>query len=310
MANVGQFLRQIMLEMGDYPAPGEVVHSWMQSRYASVLERAPWAFLQKEDTINTVAEITAGTVTLTLGSATVTESTSNANGWTSAVEGRYFRASGDTEFYQISTFGDANPDTLTLERVYEGSNTTLAGYKIFQRFYSLASDVRDVLSMTILNPVAPLERVSLAELNRAMMNRPESRETPLYWAPAGRDSSNIYRVEMYPIPTRARGVLYHYIQTTPSLSDADTDILPQVDVRLLRSGVLADYWAWRGATVDNEGALVMKGMFEAEFEKRMQEMVIRESPSLYQGKMRLPSRFTRHRLSSKWERRREIVDSE
>ena len=308
---VGTFLRSMALETGDVIPPAELALDWLQSRYATVLERAPWQFLQKEATFQTVAEITAGTVTLTLGSATVTETTSNANGWSSAVEGRYFRASGDTEFYLIDTFGNANPDTLTLNRVYEGASATLKGYALNQRLYALATDVREIITMSCLNPTVPIERVSLAELDRALSNRPERREAPLYWAPAGRDSSNVYRVELYPIPDKARGVLYHYIQTTPSLNDADATIIDNVDVRLLRSGFLSDYWGWRMSRQDTpQGLMVMKQVYEAEFEKRLQEMVIREAPNLYQGTLHLAPRLTRNRMMSKWDKRREIVDSQ
>jgi hypothetical protein len=142
MATAGTFLEMVVREAGDVPPDGLLSAKWLQHRYASVLERAPYSFLLTEATFNTVAAITAGTVTVTLGSTTVTETTSNANGWSSAVEGRQFRRDGDNQFYPISTFTNANPDTLTLARVYEGSSGTTIGYTVFQRFYSLASDVR------------------------------------------------------------------------------------------------------------------------------------------------------------------------
>ena len=110
MAIVGDILQSLMREAGDNPPDPILSLDWLQQRYESVLTRAPWPFLIKEATFQTIAEITAGTVTVTLGSATVTETTSNANGWSSSVENRYFRATGDSEFYLINTFGDANPD--------------------------------------------------------------------------------------------------------------------------------------------------------------------------------------------------------
>ena len=158
---VGDFLQSMVFECGDNPPNPILALDWMAQRYESVLTRAPWPFLIKEATFQTIAEITAGTVTVTNGSATVTETTSNANGWSSSVEDRFFRRDGGSEFYKISTFGNANPDTLTLNRVYEGATGTVIGYTIFQRFYSLASDVREVMSIARIETPGLLTEVSL-----------------------------------------------------------------------------------------------------------------------------------------------------
>ena len=55
MATVGSFLQLLMRECGDHVADPLLALSWLQERYASVLERAPWPFLLKEATFNTVA---------------------------------------------------------------------------------------------------------------------------------------------------------------------------------------------------------------------------------------------------------------
>ena len=86
MPTVGPYLQSLQREVYDRPPDPILAMDWLQARYASVLERAAWPFLIKEAVFSTVAEVTAGTVTVTLGSATVTETTSNANGWSSALE--------------------------------------------------------------------------------------------------------------------------------------------------------------------------------------------------------------------------------
>ena len=294
MANAQDFLMRMNRETGDHPPDPILSMDWLQSRYASALERAAWPFLLKEATFQTVAEITAGTVTVTDGSATVTETTSNANGWSSAVEGRFFRRDGDSEFYEISTFTNSNPDTLTLARNYEGASGTVIGYKIFQRLYSLGSDVREVSWMSVIDSPTRMEKSSVQEFDRAFLNRPQVGSPPTFWAPLGRDSSNVMRIEIYPIPDEVHGILYHYVQTTPTLK-ADTTLMPQVNHALLRAGWLADYWNWR-ATHDNApaGALNASGRFEEEFGRKMQEMMIRESPNFPAVVMRLDSRYAKN----------------
>lgn len=299
----GTFFQSMMREAGDRPPDVLLAKDWLQNRYATVLERAPWPFLLKEDTFNTVAEVTAGTVTLTLGSATVTETTSNQNGWSSSLIGRYFRPTPDSEFYEITAYGNVNPDTITLERVYEQDSDTEVSYSIFQRFFSLASDVREVLELTYLNSPGVIEKVTQSDLDMNFPNRPQVGSKPSYWAMAGADSSLNLRVELYPVPDVANGVLYRYIQTTPSLSDADASIIPQVDARILRAGWLSDYWSWVCAHSDApNNALIMSQKYEVEFEKKMQEMFVRECPNMDGVKFHLPKRVTKHRTMGKWSR--------
>lgn len=294
MATVQDFLSRMNREAGDHPPDAILEMDWLQSRYASVFERASWPFLIKETTFQTIGEISAGTVTLVNGSATVTETTSNANGWSSAVEGRYFRRDGDSEFYDISTFNNLNPDTLTLARNYESTSGTVKGYSIVQRIYSMASDVREVIGMTVIDAPAKMEKVSVTDINRGLLNRPQVGSPPNFWAPIGRDSSNIMRVEVYPIPDEVHGILYHYIQTTPTLK-SDTTLLPQVNHSVLRAGFLADYWSWR-ATHDDApaGALLASGKYEEEFERRLKEMLIRECPNFPSVPIRLAARYAKN----------------
>ncbi len=293
---VGDLLQSLTMEAGDNPPNPMLALDWLQQRYESVLTRAPWPFLIKEAVFSTIAEITAGTVTVTNGSATVTETTSNANGWSSSVESRFYRRDGDSEFYKISTFGDANPDTLTLNRVYEGATGTVIGYTIFQRFYSLASDVREVMSIARVETPGFLTEVSQEELATVLPNRP-SLGNPGFWSYAGRDSSNVFQIELYPIPDAANGFLYQYLESTPSLVDADVTILPQIPFGLLRSGWLADYWSWRSR---HDNAPPNAGQHqqnqEREFEKRLKELIIRESPNFPPKRLKFHDRFWKHRI--------------
>ena len=297
MATLGSFFQQVMRECGDHPCDPLLGQQWLQDRYASVLERAPWPFLIREATFNTTAEITAGTVIVTLGSATVTEVTSNANGWSSSVEGRYFRRDGDSELYLIDTFGNANPDTLTLNRVYEGTTSTSTQYVICQRLYSLAADCRMVLNMSVIDSPSPMIEVSQMQMDDAILNRPMVGSPPRYWAPIGRDSSDLMRVELYPIPDEAHGILYHYIQSTPTVADQDAPIIANVNHSVLRAGWMSNYWAWRAAHDDapTERCLEMSKRYELEFERRLQEMVIRECPNWAPQPLRFRHRVWRHR---------------
>src|SRR3990167_1810307 len=185
MATVGQVLHSFDRNCRGVAPDPVLAQEWLQQRYASVLERCDWPFLITETTFNTVAEITAGTVTVTLGSATVEETTSNANGWSSAVANRYYRTDGRNEFYLISAFNHLNPDTLTLARNYEGDTATLAGYSIAQRFYTPATDARQIISIASLETPGFLRKVSKTDIEHVFPERSEL-GVPSGLGPAGR----------------------------------------------------------------------------------------------------------------------------
>lgn len=296
MATVADFLQRVQRESGDVRPDPIIAVEWLQDRYAEALERNKFTFLVKEATLATVAEFITGDVDLTNGSATITEGTSGANGWSTTLEDRFFRVSGDSEYYKLSSYSDANPDTLQLDRVYEGTTATAASYKIFQRIYSLASDVREVVSIQRINSATELDKVELQWLNQAFPNRGSVGE-PLYWAFNGLDSSNLRQVELYPITDEAKGLQYHYIQDTPTLDSGDDTILPQVPISLLVNGWFSSYWDWR-STLDGAGGreINMAAKFEQRFEKSMKELSIREAANQTPQRIRMARHITSHRL--------------
>lgn len=303
MSTVADILQSLKRECGDYPADPVLALDWLKGRYAEVLERVPFSFLVKESNFTTTLSVSAGTVTVTGASSTVTESVSNANGWSSSLIGRYFRRRGDNEFYAITSYGNDNPDTITLERNYEGDTSTLNEYDIWQRYYSLASDARSVVSMFMgRDHSQPLLEISQTDLDIGFPNRPVL-NSPSYWAMAGRDSSNLIRIELYPIPFEYNSIHYRYIQSTPDLSDGSITILPQLPTGLLRAGWLCDYWRWRAAYKNAaDWCLITADRYEAEFQKKLQELVARECLALSPKRVRFSGRMVQHRGYQKFGR--------
>lgn len=292
----GQLLHEFDRSCGEVRPDPILAQQWAQYRYRSVLERIDWPFLVKEGLISTVASVTAGTVSVTLGSTTITETTSNANGWSSSLNTRKFRVRSREEYYVLSGFADANPDTLTLDRNYEGATDSDATYDIFQDTYAIPSDARSVISIRRLNTGLELRQVTLEDINLGFPHRPDLGE-PAYWALLNRDSSDIYQVLLYPIPDTARGFVVTYMQETPSLANASSSLIEQVPSSLLRDGMMADYWLWRSSSSQATGnELTFASTFEAKYEKQIQEMMVREMKNIPPKRFRLDERFYAHRL--------------
>lgn len=299
--DVDAIIARLSRECGDRPPDGVLAMRWLEDRYRQVWGAASWQFTRKEDLIQTVDDIVADSVTVTNASATVTETTSTGK-WTSAVVDRFFRRTGDNQYYKISSFSNLNPDTITLNRVYEGTTGTAVGYRIFQNIYSLNNEVGVIEGFVSLKDSFSLIDVNQEWLDRSYPNRPTV-GIPRYWAPAGRDSNDIYQVELYPIPDAAYGMLYHYTQEAPYITGGEAKTIPQVFESLLRHGWKADYWRWRASMDDSRGnEFVYAAQEEMLFSKELNEMVSREFQNDPPHRLRLAGRYIGHRAlrGNKW----------
>jgi hypothetical protein len=292
--DAGEILETFIRECGDRPPDGLLALRWLNDRYRQIWGAVPWNFAKKNAILQTTAEITSDSVTVTNGSTTVTETTSDGK-WTSSVVGREFRADSDNEYYTISAYSNANPDTITLDRAYEGTTGTVHGYTIFQRIYTLANDVGQILTMTDLNHQRPLECVSQQELDYVDPNRGTYGE-PRWYAPIGRDSNDIQQVELSFIPDEAYGISYSYVQEAPYITGGEAKLVPQVFQSLLKHGWKADYWHWRCAFEDARGAeQAYAGQEELLFQYELNQMIAREMQNEPPKRMQLANQYVSHR---------------
>lgn len=299
---IDNILSRLERECGDKPPDAVLSLRWLEDRYRQVWSATDWPFAIKSGTLQTVAKITAGTVTVTNGSTTVTETVTDENGWSSDVEGRYFRVAGDNTFYQIDAYTNSDPDTLTLALPYEGTTTTDISYTIFQNIYSLGTDVGRLEGMSNLNSRLPLREVNQEWIDLNFPNREDYGEPRLY-AVAGRDANEIYQVELYYIPSTVQSIQYRYIQEAPYLTSGSTRTVPQIFDSLLRHGWKADYWRWRGGMDDATGQEQSWSIQEETlFAKELSEMCAREAQNRPPQKMRLAERYIRHRFYRSSER--------
>ena len=288
-------LETFVRECGDRPPDGVLALRWLNRRYRQVWSAANWPFAQKSAILTTVAKITTGDVDLTNGSATVTEGTSGANGWTSVIDGRKFRRTGDNEYYNISGYSNDNPDTFSLDRVYEGTTGSDLGYTIFQNIYSLTTDMGALHNVVSLNDRFSLTEMSREEMDTAFPNRPNVNE-PRFFTISGRDSNDIYQVELEPAPKDAEGYTYWYTQEAPYIVGGNAKIVPQIFESLLEHGWMANYWRWRAKMEDANGTELNHARDEEQFfSKELQETAMREFRNEPPKRVKMAGIYTAHR---------------
>ncbi len=292
--DAGAILEVLVRECGDRPPDPVLALNWLNDRYRQIWAAAQWPFALKEDFITTVDDITSDSVTVTNASTTVTETTSDSK-WTSVVEGRKFRRTGDNQSYEIDGYSNANPDTLTLDHSYEGTTGTAVGYRIYQNVYSLNTEVGQLLSVYSPKDDQSLTEVSQDWLDRVAPHR-DSVGVPNWYAVLGRDANDIYRIELYPAPDAAYAIYYRYVQEAPYIVGGEAKLVPQIFQSLLRHGWLADYWRWRQRMDDAVGQeYAFSATEELLFAKELNELVVKEAQNYPPRPIRLASRYTAHR---------------
>tara|TARA_R100000808_G_C2154105_1_gene164826 strand:+ start:4807 stop:5814 length:1008 start_codon:yes stop_codon:yes gene_type:complete len=166
--------------------------------------------------ITTAASITTDSSALTNGSTTVTSVDSdgvNANSFTGAAAGMYYRRTGDQTSYLISSVNTgASPDTITLETAYLGSTSTAAGYQIIKDTFSVSTaNFGELVVATYGGSLAsgvggtgqpPLVQKTFAELIQ-IAGGDRHRNTsgrPQIIAEIGADTSDNPQYVLYPFP--------------------------------------------------------------------------------------------------------------
>ncbi len=114
-----------------------LVNQSIQIALDRVFEHHDWPYyIQDKGVIETTAEYSTGTVTVTNGSKTVT---GDGTTFTTAMVGRKFRSNDKNPFYRIGAF--VSTTEITLEENYQGDDASDVGFNIYKDEYRLKSDV-------------------------------------------------------------------------------------------------------------------------------------------------------------------------
>ena len=297
MSTWGQL--RLILQTG---APGvslDLIDTYLNTRYTSVLSATDWSGLKGHSTIQTTAayQSTADTVTATMGSNVVTGA---GTAWTAAITGQRFYIPGDTVIY-TATYGTAT--SLTLDRPYEGrEGTDPAGtvyaaspYVFMQNLYPLPADCRSLV--TVLDPITGLpmqpftkDGLDFSVGTRALVGYPKA-YAPYDDSPEA-SPPVLHQIELYPPPVNARGFPLEYLRIANAFDGETTSVspLPWVTSLVLLSGARADIALHLENFTKAEG-------YEAQFEKELARMLLVEHTGRVKASVKIASRFSRHRLA-------------
>lgn len=198
-----------------------------------------WSFRKRDTVIQTVAQYTTGTVTVTAGSNTVTGA---GTAWTAGMVGRQIRISGENTFFWINAvnvglqtlvLGDGKLNAVN----WVAASGSLKTYTIFQDQIAVPSDVAVILYHVRDWPMA---ESSLSEIDAVDPMR-TSPGTPdrWYWGRAnitGATPAESRFIGLWPVPNLAATFRMPYlIEPQDMVTDNDLPVCPSEVLELAAS---------------------------------------------------------------------------
>jgi hypothetical protein len=249
------------------------IKRWLNIAQEDINSRATWPWLESREIVQTVADKTAGTVSISASGTTVT-GTSTA--FASTDVGSYIQFSSSNDWYKILTVTPAT--SLTIEKPYVGSTALTDGtYTIRKVYYSLSSSVDKVL--TIRQATTPI-KMSTFSYRMFDLYIPDITATgsPEACMMFGMDSSRNWQFFLHPIPDEVLNLeIRTRLRSTDMSADADYSNIPAKWAKtVLLAGAI-----WRGmefnrASREDIRADKWYGIYERGIERMMADISVSE----------------------------------
>lgn len=213
--------------------------AWINSAYQFVSGSYAWPWLLKNGTIQTVTDITTGTVSINAGATSLTFSSAPAV----SVANQYMIKFDDTsnDWYNISSHSAAST-SATLASPYLGtSNLSGGSYTLRKVLYSLPSDCDRIIDLRQAITKVKLVPVDARTFDYYLPD-PTATADPVYYSTIGLDSSNAWQVTLYPVPSETINIQVRYLKMITALSSgSDVPVIPAKFHDVLVFGALAMY---------------------------------------------------------------------
>lgn len=240
----------------DTTTDATILGAWVNAAYKQVCGIENWPWLLKLATIQTVADITTGTVSINAGSTSLTFSSAPA----SSVANQYmiqFRTVSD-DWYLISAHTGAST-SATLSVPFNGSvNISGVAYTLRKVFYSLASDTDRIVDARQSRTKNKLGAVDIRTFDRYLPD-PTATGDPLYYYLAGVDTSKYWQIGLYPIPSSVENIQIRYLNMPADMATTDTPNLPEKFHDVLIYGAL---YMFGHAYIDDTRIQAAKARFD------------------------------------------------
>lgn len=198
---------------------------WINESYRFIAGLRQWPWNLATKTIQTVADITTGTVSVNAGATSITFSTGPTPSIATDFEIQFTAQSDD--WYLVTTHTAGQTGATISPQFVGSSNYSSKAYIVRKKFYSLASDVDKVINMKEAINDRALVYIDPRDLDDYYPDPTATNEVPHAYTLLGFDSTNNWRVNFYPTPTTIANIQYkYYLRTTDLSGDNDLPSLP------------------------------------------------------------------------------------
>jgi hypothetical protein len=198
---------------------------WLNNAQQAILRGFEWPFLRSPTplVVQTVIDITTGTVATIAGSTTITFSSAP----TVSVANRYIQTSDSKDWYRI-TAHTAGVATATIEIAAINTNS-VATYTVRKLYYSTSSNVDRIIQ--VFQDVLPYQLLETTpEYFQSFNPGFLSSGTPRIYCMAGIDSSSgngVPQFRLWPNPDSVINLRVEYYTVATDMSaDADVSVIP------------------------------------------------------------------------------------
>ncbi len=247
MATVEEIVRDLLGSMGT-SAGAPLVATWINNRYRELVAEAKFRHLRKVGELSLPARVTAGAITATRGSVTITPDITAQAAWLvspGVATHQYWAIRPSSAWYKVQTV-DALAASITLLSAFAEENVTAGSYNLVKGLHPLATNARWIGTFMHTRLRHILDLISLDEMNLHYPGRVIVGSYPLAVCQAGVDTSGILMVEVYPPPEDSEILHYIYWDLPTALTISST-IPPQVEASTLKEGALIDYYRFKMA---------------------------------------------------------------
>ncbi len=214
----------------DLTTDSSLIKAWVNGAYQQLSGFFEWPWLLTNFTIQTEADITALTATVSAASSSVTLSSTVAY----SLAGNYmikFTGTGQTsDWYQVSTH-TAGTAALTLNVPYVGTSTLTAGACTIRKvYYNLPTNIDRLSDLRQSITKLKIELIDKITFDK-MVPDPDNTGTPTYAYLSGMSTTvatqGAWQLSFYPLPSAVVNIQGRGYSTVTELSaDADIPLLP------------------------------------------------------------------------------------
>lgn len=198
------------------------IKRWLNMGVQYICGKKLWPFMMAEEIVQTVTDVTTGTVSIAAGSANLTFSSAP----TDSVNDRYIKLSTSQDWYQISSH-TAGVTAATIKPPYVGSTNLVAGtYTVRKLLYSTVTPLIQVLDMKQL--ITPIRLISQSPRETDFfLPLYYSAGMPYYYIMSSPSALGAIQFSFLQSPDSVMNIMVRGIKTLADMSaDSDQPLIP------------------------------------------------------------------------------------